>query len=202
MTPIPSNPESVGLQPQPSYYAVIPATVRYCKSLPPAAKLLFGEITALCSVEGFCWASNAYFMALYGVDRSTLQRWVSALAREGFIRVDLVSGTGERRIYDLTIQPTTPPQKCGGGAAKTPPPRRKNAAQSITEINTKSITSDARGLPFVGPGPVPARDLARVQQEEKGSAPPPTLKASVRKIERAVAACRDHSYRGRIGQLW
>ena len=109
------------VKPQPSYYAVIPASVRYCKSLPSSAKLLFGEITALCSVEGFCWASNAYFMALYDVNRSTLQRWISALAKEGFIRVDLVPGTGERRIYDLTIHPSTPPQKRGGGAAKMRP---------------------------------------------------------------------------------
>ena len=104
---------SENVAPKPGYYAVIPASVRYCKSIPPAAKLLFGEITALCSVEGYCWASNAYFCDLYGVDRATVQRWLSALAKEGFIRVELVPGTGQRRIYDMTIQPTTPPQKRG-----------------------------------------------------------------------------------------
>ena len=195
------------VNPQPSYYAVIPASVRYCKSLPPAAKLFFGEITALCSVAGYCWASNAYFCGLYDVDRSTLQRWLSALAREGFVRIELIPGTGERRIYDLTIKPTSPPQKSGTPAAKVPPPRRKSAAQSITlsitENNKKELLP--RGQQFVGPGPVAARDLARTEAEQKGSASPPTVEANpkkLRQVERAVARCGNLSLRGRFSELW
>ena len=110
-----------GVNPQPAYYAVIPASVRYSKSLPSSAKLFFGEITALCSVAGYCWASNAYFMALYDVDRSTLKRWISALSKEGFIRVELVSGTCERRIFDTTIRAQNPAQKCAPPGAKMRP---------------------------------------------------------------------------------
>lgn len=154
-------------QPRPSYYAVIPAPVRYCKGLPPAAKLLFGEITALCSVEGFCWATNAYFCDLYEVDRSTLQRWLSALVAEGFIRVEAPPGTGSRRIYDLTIRKPTPPQKQGGGAAKMPQGGRKNEAHSITKNNTKSNTTT---LNVVG-GPPQSQKPEAKEQGEKVSPP-------------------------------
>ena len=104
-----------------SYWGVIPGPVRYCKALQPAAKLLFTEITALVKREGYCWASNAHFQALYGVDRSTVKRWLASLQREGFIRIELVPGTGVRRIYDLTA---TPEQFRAGAVSKVRQARR------------------------------------------------------------------------------
>lgn len=63
----------------PGYYAIIPATVRY-SDLIPNAKLLYGEITALCNKEGYCYASNSYFADLYGVDIKQVSRWIGNLS--------------------------------------------------------------------------------------------------------------------------
>lgn len=71
----------------PSFYAIIPANVRYDNNLMPNAKLLYGEITALCNKEGNCWATNDYFSQLYKVSTETISRWVSQLKKAGYIVV-------------------------------------------------------------------------------------------------------------------
>ena len=85
---------------KPSYYANIPANVRY-SNLKPNAKLLYGEITALSSKEGYCFATNNYFANLYGVTKNTISLWVSQLKKEGFVTVELIKKgeqITERRI--------------------------------------------------------------------------------------------------------
>jgi len=77
--------------PKPSYYAVIPANVRYCKELCPNAKLLYGEITALSAGAGFCDKSNRYFADLYDMKRlQTISDWIGQLKKLGFITVELI----------------------------------------------------------------------------------------------------------------
>jgi hypothetical protein len=85
---------------QKSYYAVIPANVRYSKDVPDGAKLLYGEITALANETGYCWASNSYFAGLYGKSPDTISRWVSQLAAAGFIQAIVDKGkANERQIW-------------------------------------------------------------------------------------------------------
>ena len=74
-----------------SYYAVIPANVRYDKSLPPSAKLIYGEITALCNQSGLCWAENSYFAGLYEVSDRTIQTWINALVNNGYVYRNFVA---------------------------------------------------------------------------------------------------------------
>ena len=71
------------------YYAIIPAYVRYDTDIPANAKLLYGEITALCNKEGFCWATNEYFAKLYGFTKQSVSRLIGILADKGFIKVDI-----------------------------------------------------------------------------------------------------------------
>ena len=70
---------------QRSYYAIIPANVRYDKDLVPNAKLLYGEITALCNEKGYCWASNQYFAELYGASVLSVKRWINSLVTKGYV---------------------------------------------------------------------------------------------------------------------
>ena len=81
-----------------SYYAIIPANVRYDESLPPNAKLLYGEITALCNAEGYCWASNKYFADLYGVTVVSISKWINALADRGYLASRIIYKEGTKEI--------------------------------------------------------------------------------------------------------
>lgn len=81
-----------------SYYAIIPANVRYDESLPPNAKLLYGEITALCNAEGYCWASNKYFADLYGVTLRTIANWLRSLTDRGYIKSEVFYKNGSKEV--------------------------------------------------------------------------------------------------------
>lgn len=105
---------------QKSYYAVIPASVRYDKSLSANAKLLYGEITALCNEQGYCWATNAYFANLYGVDKRSITRWVTDLQHAGYIVVDAENGDKRRITMTTGVDKNVVGyrQNCRGGIDK------------------------------------------------------------------------------------
>lgn len=96
-------------------FAIIPATVRYDKNLSPNSKLLYGEITALCSKEGFCWASNRYFADLYSVTNRSITKWVKELSDNGYIFVEIgineehtdTSDDNKKYVYDRKIYLTS-----------------------------------------------------------------------------------------------
>jgi hypothetical protein len=72
----------------PRYYAIIPAYVRYDSSIPANAKLLYGEITALCGPDGYCRAGNAFFAELYRTSKWAVNKWINSLKNAGYITVD------------------------------------------------------------------------------------------------------------------
>ena len=93
-------------QSQPSYYSIVPADVRYDKKLSPNAKLLYGEITALCNKEGYCWASNAYFAELYDVANGTISEWVRQLKSCGYISYE-IERNNLRKIFLVVMTEKT-----------------------------------------------------------------------------------------------
>lgn len=127
---------------RPAYWAVIPASVRYDQDLPPNAKLLYGEITALSNAKGYCSARNAYFADLFGLGEKSVSRLIAILAKGGYLRVEVIRNEKnevvERRtvpIYGADgVRPPplknvdTPPPTSEG----TPPP--KNEEENNTSI--------------------------------------------------------------------
>ena len=88
---------------KPSYYAVIPAEVRYNKKLTPNAKLLYAEITALCNMNGKCTASTDYFCKLYEVSRISIQKWLKILEDNKYIKRVNIYKQGSKQIETRVI---------------------------------------------------------------------------------------------------
>lgn len=88
----------------PSYYAIIPANVRYDNKLKANSKLLYGEITALSNKKGYCYASNNYFAELYGVSKETISRWIKELIDRGYLKSTLIYKDGSKEIINRYLQ--------------------------------------------------------------------------------------------------
>lgn len=125
---------------KPGYWAILPATVRYDRKLPAAAKLLYAEISSLAETTGFCFAGNEYFMQLYSISERTLQRHLKALEAGGHITIiDGDGGAGRRKIYAGANPLRENPDKNDGVADGTPtkmsPNPDKNVAATLYNKN-------------------------------------------------------------------
>lgn len=135
---------------QKAYYAIIPANVRYDKDLAPNAKLLYGEITALCNEKGYCWATNQYFAELYGVSVLSIKRWVNSLVTKGYVYRTLTykpnSKEVDKRILSINggIKiDTTSVQKCYDPSIKNNTSSSiKNDTDNNTSINNTFNNTD------------------------------------------------------------
>ena len=130
-----------------SYYAVIPATVRYDNNVVPSAKLLYGEITALCNEKGYCWATNDYFGRLYSVSKRTISTWIKSLCDAGYISTEFILDNEsqkvkvrclkvvEKNFVALTKETSGPPR------SRLLKPHEENFAENNTLNNTFNISS-------------------------------------------------------------
>ena len=89
---------------KPSYWAVLPASVRYDPELPPNAKLLYAELSALADASGYCFAHNEYFTQNFEWSERSIQRLLKALEACGYISIDVIrdeqtNAVIERRVY-------------------------------------------------------------------------------------------------------
>jgi DNA-binding transcriptional ArsR family regulator len=118
-----------------AYYAVIPAEVRYDKELTPNAKLLYGEITALCNEKGYCWATNEYFANLYGVSKITISKWINQLVKKGYIHSEMIYKEGTKEIISryLKIKDTPINENFNTHSTEVKDPIKENFNTPINE---------------------------------------------------------------------
>ena len=128
---------------KPSYYAIIPAEVRYDHRLKANEKLLYGEVTALCSSSGECWASNKFFAELYDVHITNVSRWVNSLVDKGYLESQLVYKEGTKEIEKRILRLSSVSKN-----VKTPHSKNvktsisKNAKENNTSINNNILSSN------------------------------------------------------------
>ena len=155
---------------RPSYYAVIPADVRYDDSIPANAKLLYGEISALVGAEGYCFASNQYFGKLYGMAEETIARLITKLEKAGHIvRVMDRDNSGQiinRKLYLKVSVPEIHPLD-----EKINTPRQKNQ-EGIDEKVKDTNLSNTSNIPPISPpeGGDPPKKPKRSSREYKSAA--------------------------------
>ena len=139
---------------KPNYYAIIPANIRYDDRICANAKLLYGEITALCNDKGFCWAGNEYFASLYKTTKETISRWIRQLKEREYIKVQIFYKKDSKEIdkriiaisnqYPIDENVNTPCQKnqcipidkkIKTSYQKSQDPIDKNVKENTTSIN-------------------------------------------------------------------
>ena len=133
----------------PSYYSIIPATVRYDHNLKANEKLMYGEITALSSKSGYCWAENRYFAELYDVHKITISKWLKNLEDNGYIRTELkyVYGTKQVSKRLIYINDTPISQIAKGYESNDYDPVSENTKEELSTTsnnNTRDINTLSR----------------------------------------------------------
>lgn len=124
---------------QKSYYAIIPANVRYDKDLTPNAKLLYGEITALCNERGYCWSENSYFAELYGVSNTSISKWINLLVQKGYLSSEITYKEGTKQIDKRYLRIVAYPIE-----EKLNTPIEEKLKGNNTDVNNTSNNTDSK----------------------------------------------------------
>lgn len=152
-------------------WAILPAMVRYDKSLPANAKLIYAEIAAKINEDGFCFCHNAWFSERLGIKRDTVSTLVKRLEDAGYIRIDVdVARVNKdrRRIY-LTGKPydwgvsdlNRVPPKIGGTPEKSGTGFK---SEGVPDLNPRPIENN---IPDNKPPIIPQGGSARKRNEPK-----------------------------------
>ncbi|WKN44290.1 helix-turn-helix domain-containing protein [Tunicatimonas pelagia] len=176
----------------PTYQINLPAQIRLDRTLSAHARLLYGEIKALCDQQGYCWASNQYLARLYGVQKETVSVWLRQLRRGGWIEIQLDTSQGNlRKIYLTQLKNVATPsnEKSQGGVGETTRGLMNTSPPSCDSIGAKppallsSIIIDKNDRVDSTPLTILSVSEERESKEKKGSSdvtsekPPPPFRS-------------------------
>lgn len=159
----------------PTYYAIIPANVRYDKKLTAQEKLMYGEITVLCNKSGWCWASNKYFAELYEVSEKTISRSVGNLEDCGYITTTL-QFDGVKRTRQICL---------GGMDKNVQGGMDKNVPYNNTSINTTSLIVSENKFSDVVKFKIPKAGRVVIKKDFN-------LEEEMREMEKIPGSADDH----------
>ncbi len=83
---------------------MISAEVLNDEKIPDGAKILYGEIRALCGSEGYCFATNEYLAKRRNRSKETVRAWITLLCELNYLKRVLIfeddkRNVKERRLY-------------------------------------------------------------------------------------------------------
>lgn len=116
----------------PSYYAIIPARVRYDNRLKANEKLLYGELTALAQKDGYAYPSNRYLANLYDVSTETISRWIGHMKNLGYLSVE----TNKKPNGEINFRRITPLMNSLPIDEKVNTPMTKKSIPHDEKVNT------------------------------------------------------------------
>lgn len=184
--------------PNPAYYSILTADVRYSKELSDFEKLLFSEISALTQKDGYCTASNAWLASLYGKTKETISRCISKLKKLGFVEVVEVRNDKKevilRKVYLLTKTSTGIDENAETLLTKTSIPIDENVKENNTRINNTSRNNtsikrdasnthetDLQTLQDMGVEKQLAQDWLQTRKEKRAGSLTPTVVAGLQR---------------------
>lgn len=98
-------------------YAILNDDIHHNGSLTAGARLLYADLKNLSKQKGFCWATNNYLSSLYHRSARSIQRWIKALEKEGWISVEVKQHYNREIKITMREEPMKDKreQKCRGG---------------------------------------------------------------------------------------
>lgn len=130
-------------------WCILPKKVMYDKEVCSSAKLLYCEISSLCAQRGYCWATNAYFSEVFGVNSNTISAWMTSLERYLIIE-NRSSHKRKIFVHTLNSNASLEPHEKGVGSSRknSRNPTKNREHNSINNsINEKELSVPSEHKP-------------------------------------------------------